>query len=65
MEEADLKVEQTRDSLAVDMFQLLSKENQIAGWILQYLKLQRAYYESALNYLDNNIPELEKQIGKY
>ncbi|CAH0548046.1 unnamed protein product [Brassicogethes aeneus] len=63
MEEADQKVEQTRDILALEMFNVLSKESEMASCILQYLKLQRAYYDSAFNYLDSNIPELEKCIG--
>ena len=64
MEEADYKVEQSRDALAYEMFSLLAKENDLSGYMLQILKCQRAYHESALNNLKDVIPQLEKQIGK-
>ncbi|CAH1171245.1 unnamed protein product [Phaedon cochleariae] len=63
MEEADTKVEQTRDALATDMFSVLARENEISQYILQFLKLQRSYHEGALKSLQNLIPELEKKIG--
>lgn len=63
LEEADVKVEQCRDVLAVEMFNLLAKENEFASYILQLLKLQRGYHESALNNLQSIIPMLEKKIG--
>lgn len=63
MEEADYKVEQSRDALAYDMFTLLAKENELAGYLLQILKCQRAYHDSALKHLQEVIPQLEKQIG--
>ncbi|XP_063925486.1 rho GTPase-activating protein 44 isoform X2 [Zophobas morio] len=63
MEEADYKVEQSRDALAYEMFSLLAKENDLSGYMLQILKCQRAYHESALNNLKDVIPQLEKQIG--
>ncbi|XP_044750747.1 SH3 domain-binding protein 1-like [Coccinella septempunctata] len=63
LEEADVKVEQCRDALAIEMFNLLAKENEFASYILQLLKLQRGYHESALNNLQNVIPVLEKKIG--
>ncbi|XP_060535096.1 SH3 domain-binding protein 1-like [Cylas formicarius] len=63
MEEADTKVEQSRDTLATEMFNLLSRENEFSSYILQLLKLQRGYHESALKNLETIIPELERQIG--
>lgn len=63
MEEADIKVEQSRDSLATEMFKLLAMENDFSQSILQLLKLQRGYHESALKILEIVIPELEKNIG--
>ncbi|XP_066250512.1 SH3 domain-binding protein 1-like isoform X1 [Euwallacea similis] len=63
MEEADTKVEQSRDSLALEMFNLLARENELASYILQLLKLQRGYHESALKSLEEIIPQLEKRIG--
>ncbi|KAH1002568.1 hypothetical protein HUJ04_008648 [Dendroctonus ponderosae] len=63
MEEADNKVEQNRDTLAFEMFSLLARENEFSSYILQLLKLQRGYHESALKNLENIIPQLEKTIG--
>lgn len=63
MEEAELKVEQCRDSLAAEMFSLLRRESDFAQYMLQLVKLQRAYHESAIHTLEQLIPELEKEIG--
>ncbi|KAJ8965658.1 hypothetical protein NQ314_003975 [Rhamnusium bicolor] len=63
MEEADTKVEQNRDILAIEMFNILAKENEFSESILQLLKLQRGYHESALKNLETIIPQLEKKIG--
>lgn len=63
MEEADTKVEQSRDALATEMFSVLGKENEISEYILQLLKVQRSYHESALKNLQALIPQLEKRIG--
>ncbi|KAL1518052.1 hypothetical protein ABEB36_001735 [Hypothenemus hampei] len=63
MEEAGTKVEQCRDALAIDMFNLLARENEFSQYILQLLKLQRGYHESALKNLENIIPHLERVIG--
>lgn len=63
LDEADIKVEQCRDALAIEMFNLLSRENEFASYILQLLKLQRGYHESALNNLQTIIPQLEQRIG--
>lgn len=65
MEEADTKVEQSRDALATEMFNILSRENEFAEYILQFLKLQRIYHENALKNLQTLIPQLEKKIGMY
>ncbi|CAH1112463.1 unnamed protein product [Psylliodes chrysocephalus] len=63
MEEADTKVEQSRDALAIEMFNVLAKENEISEYILQMLKVQRSHHESALKNLQSVIPLLEKIIG--
>lgn len=53
-----------QDLLACEMFQLISKEADIAATVLEYAKLQRAYHQTALATLDEMIPELETAIGK-
>lgn len=64
MEDADTKVEQSRDALAAEMFSLLRRESELSQYLLQILKLQRAHHESALKSLERIIPDLEKKIGK-
>lgn len=64
LEEAEAKVEQCRDHLAAEMFQLISRETELAHTIIQYVKLQRAYHESALHCLEELIPGLESYISK-
>ncbi|XP_076671081.1 rho GTPase-activating protein 44 isoform X2 [Andrena cerasifolii] len=63
LEEAEAKVEQCRDHLAAEMFQLISRETELAHTIIQYVKLQRAYHESALHCLEELIPGLESYIN--
>lgn len=65
LEDAGNKVESARDALAADMFALVAKEAQLAHTLLQYVKLQRAYHESALHSLQDTVPELERVISKY
>lgn len=65
MEDAESKVEQCRDQLAAEMFQLMSRETELAQTIIQYIKLQRAYHESALHCLEDLIPTMESYISKY
>ncbi|XP_013199854.1 rho GTPase-activating protein 44-like isoform X2 [Amyelois transitella] len=63
LEEAGIRVEAARDALAADMFALVAKEAQLAHTLLQYVKLQRAYHESALHSLQDTVPELERFIN--
>lgn len=63
LDEAKQKVAQCTDSLATVMFQQISKEAELAMTIVQYVKLQKAYHESALRILEEKIPELEKNIN--
>ncbi|XP_012268528.2 rho GTPase-activating protein 44-like isoform X2 [Athalia rosae] len=63
LEEAEGKVEQCRDQLAAEMFQLMSRQTDLAQTIIQYVKLQRAYHESALHCLEDLIPQVESYIN--
>jgi len=65
LEDAESKVEQCRDHLAAEMFQLMSRETELAQTIIQYVKLQRAYHESAMHCLEELIPGLESYISKF
>lgn len=46
------------------MFQLISKETDLATTILEFARLQRSYHQAALATLDEMIPELESNICK-
>ncbi|CAH0719475.1 unnamed protein product, partial [Brenthis ino] len=63
LEDAGNKVEAARDALAADMYALVAKEAQLAHTLLQYLKLQRAYHESAWHSIADTLPELERFIS--
>ncbi|XP_026725108.1 rho GTPase-activating protein 92B-like isoform X2 [Trichoplusia ni] len=63
LEDVGIRVEAARDALAADMFALVAKEAQLAHTLLQYIKLQRAYHESALHSLQDTVPELERFIN--
>lgn len=63
MEDADLKVEQIRDQLAIEMFNFLKRENELANYMLKVLEYQRSYHEEALKCLNDAIPDLKYKIG--
>lgn len=54
-----------QDALACEMFQLISKEAELATTVLEYARLQRSYHQAALATLDEMIPELESTICKH
>ncbi|XP_054281560.1 rho GTPase-activating protein 44-like isoform X1 [Macrosteles quadrilineatus] len=62
LEEAETKVEQCRDTLACEMFQLMARETELATTVLEYARLQRSYHQTAMATLDEMIPELESNI---
>ncbi|CAH0388088.1 unnamed protein product [Bemisia tabaci] len=63
LEDAEFKVEQCRDLLASEMFQLIAREAELAKTILEFVKIQKHYHETALATLDEMIPELENTIS--
>lgn len=65
LEDAELKVEQCRDQLASEMFQLISREADLAKTIVEYARLQKSYHEKALSVLDDFLPDLEAVVCKY
>lgn len=62
MEDAELKVEQCRDQLASEMFQLISREAELAKTIVEFARLQKLYHERALSVLDEFLPDLEAVV---
>ncbi|GLH02895.1 Rho GTPase-activating protein 17 [Gryllus bimaculatus] len=64
LEDAETKFEQCRDQLASEMFQLVSRESELAHTIVQYAKYQHEYHKAALAKLELIIPKLEKDIDE-
>ncbi|XP_024084074.1 rho GTPase-activating protein 17-like isoform X2 [Cimex lectularius] len=61
-EEAEAKVEQCRDTLACEIFQLLSKEAELSATLLQYVILQKQHHDTASAFLNELIVEMEGTI---
>ncbi|KAG8191346.1 hypothetical protein JTE90_006092 [Oedothorax gibbosus] len=65
MEDAQQKVEQTRDALATEMFSLMSREPHLARLFLQLHQLQASYHRNALAALESSLPVLESLINDF
>jgi hypothetical protein len=53
-----------QDVLASEMFQLISRETELAQLVAHYVNLQKSYHENALQFLEKMIPDLETYISK-
>ncbi|PRD18607.1 UNVERIFIED_CONTAM: Rho GTPase-activating protein 17 [Trichonephila clavipes] len=62
LEDASQKVDQCRDTLATEMFSLISKEPQLAHLFVRFHQLQATYHRNALAALEANLPLLENLI---
>lgn len=52
-----------QDSLASEIFQLISREAELSSVLMELIKHQRSYHQTALAVLDEIVPELETVIG--
>jgi len=52
-----------QDSLASEIFNLISREAEFSSVLLELIKYQRSYHQTALAVLDKVVPELETVIG--
>lgn len=50
--------------LASEMFQLISRQSELAEIIVGYAKLQRDYHQAALQTIQELLPELENLISE-
>lgn len=64
LEETAARVDAAQDSMATDMFTLVTREAEIAHTLLRYVKLQRAYHEATFMLLSSLVPEIERFIRK-
>lgn len=62
LEEAETKLDQTRDMYACDIFSLLAREREISQHICGYLELQREYMRKTLSKLDRVLPDMKQQL---
>lgn len=62
LEDIELKVEQCKDSLASEIFQLISREAELSSVLIELIKHQRSYHQTALAVLDEIVPELETVV---
>lgn len=59
LEEAEARLDQTKDSYACDIYSLLAREREVSQYVCSYITLQRAHYERALEKLDRVQPDVE------
>jgi len=61
----DQSVFVSKDLLATEMYQLISKEAEIAKYIAQLISIRKEYHESALQLLQSMETELRVDLSKY
>lgn len=64
-EDAANKVDQCRDILAAEMFNLISKEPQLSRLLTRLCQIQIDYHRAALSVLESSLPDLETQINVF
>lgn len=51
--------------MASEIFQLISREAELSSVLMELIKHQRSYHQTALAILDEIVPELETVIGMF
>ncbi|XP_063852297.1 rho GTPase-activating protein 44-like [Scylla paramamosain] len=62
LEEAEAKLDQTKDSYACDIFSLLARERELSQYVCSYISLQREHLQKALAKLDLVLPDIQTQM---
>ncbi|XP_013779944.1 rho GTPase-activating protein 44-like [Limulus polyphemus] len=65
LEDASMKVEQCKDTLAAEMFAFLKREPEIAQLFVDWYRYQADYHRTALSILEEWIPLLENDIRNF
>uniref|UniRef100_A0A0R3RYM3 Rho-GAP domain-containing protein n=1 Tax=Elaeophora elaphi TaxID=1147741 RepID=A0A0R3RYM3_9BILA len=60
-----LKLESYKDNIFTDIFVLLSREVEIAGIYKELIIAQMEYHRTALQKLENILPEIDRKIASY
>lgn len=63
-EECETKLEKERDIWAAEMFELIAEEENMASYIVNYIKYQQLYYRSALDEIENVMGRVNGFISK-
>lgn len=61
-EECESKLEKERDIWAAEMFELIAEEDNMANYIINYIKYQQLYYKSALDEIDDMMSRVNHLI---
>lgn len=52
-EECETKLEKERDVWAAEMFELIAEEDNMANYVINYIKYQQLYFKSALEEIED------------
>lgn len=65
LEEISMKVEQCRDTLSAELFNLIAREPEMSKLFVQWYHLQADYHRRELSILESALPALDEQIDRY
>lgn len=63
-EECETRLEKERDIWAAEMFELIAEEDNMANYVINYIKYQQLYYKSALEEIENVMSRVNSFISK-
>lgn len=61
-EECETKLDKERDIWAAEMFELIAEEENMANYIINYVRHQRSYYQSALQQIEEVMERMDGLI---
>lgn len=63
-EECETRLEKERDIWAAEMFELIAEEENMANYIINYIKYQQLYYRSALDEIEDVMDRVNGLLSK-
>lgn len=64
-EECETRLEKERDIYASNMFDLLAEEENIASYVVNYVRFQQMYFKSALDEIELLMTEMNSLLSEY
>lgn len=58
-------MEKERDIWAAEMFELIAEEDNMANYVINYIKHQQSYYKSALGKIEDVMCHVNDLISKF